>query len=385
VISEGPSIIEGLSADLQNALNGAVPPDEEIVIAVRGTTREAFAATPKRLFHLIAPVITGTKPVEVRETPLDQVKEVRAETRPVNGRLRWSAGGGESFIEYPTYDASKYNLVAARLTQMLGETRTPRPPATAPGTGPSGPERSSCPECGGAIPRDGCWCPKCGFQAADPCWECGRALMVGSDYCALCGTPNTEPAAVKCPECGSGVSRGQSFCAACGAQARLACAECDRPLRRDWQYCPSCGGERAEIEASFEATEPEMVSTPVAAADPARLNEAGTAAYEREDYQEAVRLFREAAEADPQNAGYWTNLGVAHGAVGDDLQAFNAYRRAVELDPGEASAYLFMGQLYLERERYSEARESWEKLIQVAPDSEEAEEARENLRNLDKV
>ena len=64
------------------------------------------------------------------------------------------------------------------------------------------------------------------------------------------------------------------------------------------------------------------------------------------------------------------------------MQAFAAYRRAIELNPSEGQAYLNMGYLYNERERTSEAREMWEKVVQVAPDSEEAKEARDNLRSL---
>jgi RNA polymerase subunit RPABC4/transcription elongation factor Spt4 len=258
---------------------------------------------------------------------------------------------------------------------------------------PAGIEPAFCPECGTMLPDSAGWCPKCGHQTADPCWECGRALPTGADFCAYCGTANTQPAIVSCPGCRADVARGHGYCTACGTQARTVCSECDRPLRRDWEYCPSCGSEPAPVGEVVRAAEaaqappsrPEIVLEPEPAAGAAGLNEAGTSAYESENFQEAVRLFREATEAEPGNAGFWTNLGVAHSAVGDDLQAFNAYKRAVDLDPQEAAAYLFMGQLYLERERYTEAREAWEKLIAVAPDSEEAEEARDNLRNLDKV
>jgi Flp pilus assembly protein TadD len=108
-------------------------------------------------------------------------------------------------------------------------------------------------------------------------------------------------------------------------------------------------------------------------------------AYEAENYDEAIRLFRAAIQADGSRSRFHTNLGVVYGELGDDLQAFTAYRRAVELDPNEVSAYLNMGYLYNERERQAEAREMWEKVIRIAPDSAEADEARQNLANLDEV
>ena len=89
MISEGPNVIEALPGALQNALNGAVRPDEELLIAVRGGVREAFAATRGRLMVLKEPAISGTGPVEVRECSLASVANVRAEPRPsCRGRAR---------------------------------------------------------------------------------------------------------------------------------------------------------------------------------------------------------------------------------------------------------------------------------------------------------
>jgi hypothetical protein len=44
-----------------------------------------------------------------------------------------------------------------------------------------------------------------------------------------------------------------------------------------------------------------------------------------------------------------------------------------------------MGYLYNQQERQNEARELWEKVIALAPDSEEAREARDNLKDLEDV
>jgi Flp pilus assembly protein TadD len=167
-------------------------------------------------------------------------------------------------------------------------------------------------------------------------------------------------------------------------------------MRRDWTYCPACGGEPAGADAvgggelpSATAAQPLDSGLELRGVSRAKeadqLNTAGIKAYEREEYGEAVRLFREATAAAPTNASYWTNLGVAYGESGDDTQAFTAYRRAVELNPRELPAYLNMGYLYNERERTPEAREMWEKVVQLAPDSEEAKEARDNLRGLGSV
>jgi hypothetical protein len=398
VISEGPALIEALSGALQSALNGALLPEEELRIAVRGGTREAFAATTQRLLVLKEPAISGTGPVEVREAPLTAVSNVRAQPRPVGGRLTWECSLPEAptSIDYPTYDASKYSLVAGRLQQMIGQPRNPVVPSAAPATEPTGagPAARPCPKCGTSVPADGAWCPQCGLQVSDPCWECGKPLAGGANFCAHCGTPNTEPAVIQCPQCKAVIGQGHACCTGCGAQARPVCQSCERLLRKEWSFCPTCGGEpgwaevgtKAEV-AHLRGDEPEDPSAWLKVPSPRRkdaeaANAAGIRAFEKEDYGEAARCFREATEADPENASYHTNLGVAYGELDDDMQAFAAYRRAVELNPAEVQAYLNMGYLYNERERTSEAREMWEKVVQLAPDSDEAQEARDNLRGL---
>lgn len=266
------------------------------------------------------------------------------------------------------------------------------------GTDPTVPTAErACPRCRAEIPRDGCWCPRCGLQAADPCWECGRPLAAGAEFCAYCGLPSTEPAVVECPACSTEVTRGTSYCRECGSLARRACGDCDRPLRHGWNFCPECGGEPADepvrtpgsagagLQAELPETSGPQLERAYRPQDGELLNSQAVRAYESGNLHEAARLFREATQADPGKASYFTNLGVAFGELGDDLQAFNAYRRAVELNPRELSAYLNMGYLYMERERASEAREMWEKVVRLAPDSEEAEEARQNLQKIDEV
>lgn len=402
MISEGPTLIEALPGGLQGALDGALEPGEELVIAVRGNMREAFAATRDRLLVLKEPMISGTAPIEVGQAPLASISNVRAEPRPVGGRLMWDCAepGAPGFIEYPTYDASKYALVAKRLQEMIGQPRNPKTQGAVPEAPPVIPAAAAaaartCPKCRTGLPAEGCWCPSCGLQVSDPCWECGWPLGEGANFCTRCGTPNTEPAVVQCPGCKAVVNRGQGYCPACGTQARTICAECDSPMRQDWARCPRCGGEPAWGEEG-EGPEPAPRAAPapvVGAAVEARptggraeaANSAAVQAYEAGNYSEAARLFRQAVEVEPENAGYWVNLGVAYGELGDDLQAFTAYRRAVELNPDEIQAYLNMGYLYLERERNAEAREMWEMVIRVAPDSDEAEEARQNLKNVEDV
>jgi hypothetical protein len=399
LISEGPALIEALPGELQSALNGALLPDEELLVSVRGNPREAFAATHRRVLVLKEPTISGTGPVEVRSASLADISEIRAVPRPVGGRLMWASteAGAPTSIDYPTYDGSKYSLVAGRLQQMIGQTKnTPAPSAasTEPVTGSLG--SASCPKCQTPVPAGGCWCPSCGLQMSDPCWDCGRPLTGDANFCSFCGTPNSEPAIIQCPQCRAVVGRGSACCTACGAQARPVCQACEEVMRKEWSFCPACGGEPVWSEVGskpevsrLKGDEPNdpsaWLTKPAAPGAGEDANAAGIRAYEAEKYEEAVRQFTAATRAEPNNSRYWTNLAVAYGELDDDEQAFAANQRALEVNPRELAAYLNLGYLYNGQEQSNKAREMWEKVIALAPDSDEAGEARENLDGLEHV
>jgi hypothetical protein len=61
-------------------------------------------------------------------------------------------------------------------------------------------------------------------------------------------------------------------------------------------------------------------------------------------YQEAARWFRDAAIYQPQNAGYWYDLGIAYQGMDNQPAAVAAFRRAA--DQGEAKAQYYLGVLY---------------------------------------
>jgi len=116
-----------------------------------------------------------------------------------------------------------------------------------------------------------------------------------------------------------------------------------------------------------------------------RFNEEGTRLYEENDLAGAIAAFRRAVALDPDNASYHTNLAVALDEDEQDADALAAYERAIELDPRQTTALLNLGYMYSESERYEEARQVWEQVIRVDPRSADAEEARQNLRNLDEL
>ncbi len=80
----------------------------------------------------------------------------------------------------------------------------------------------------------------------------------------------------------------------------------------------------------------------------------------------AVSAFRRAAALQPGDAGAWVRLGqslvrVNGGTVSGDAEA--AFRRALEIDPGQGSARYFLGDAALARGDAATAGEMWAPLI----------------------
>jgi len=75
-----------------------------------------------------------------------------------------------------------------------------------------------------------------------------------------------------------------------------------------------------------------------------------------EVYAEALHQFNTATRLDPELASAWVNLGVVKRRLGDEDGALEAYRKALEVAPGNASALTNLAHLYFRQNRPEEAR-----------------------------
>jgi RNA polymerase subunit RPABC4/transcription elongation factor Spt4 len=399
MIGEGPSLVEMLPPRLQEALDQELRPGEKPIVALRGSAQKALALLPDRLLILSeGGSALGAAAVEL--SPLTDVSDIEVRETGAGAALAWTVRGRAEPVVFsiPSYDVAKFRMAANAIRRLL----------TQSASGVIGGESvvsSRCPKCSAALPAEAAFCPACGLQSRDLCWDCGRPLQTGWRLCPYCGGDAAEPAVIPCPSCQASVSRDHAYCPQCGTAARLTCDACDRILRRAWQYCPDCGAAasgdaapRAGTRRAAAAAEPsrrQEPSTPFPEPGDARpsgsskeaeaLNQRGIEAYERERFDEAIKLFRQALALDPANAAFHCNLAVACGESGQDDEAFAQYQRALSLDPANVTALVNLGYLYSERERYEEARDCWERAVRAAPDSAEAAEARASLQNLEQL
>jgi tetratricopeptide (TPR) repeat protein len=81
----------------------------------------------------------------------------------------------------------------------------------------------------------------------------------------------------------------------------------------------------------------------------------GLEAYNKRDYATAAKEFEEVTKTNPDYAGGYYMLGVCQRSLGNLSPALASLRKAVELEPGNASYKVGLGQAQLQGERYQDA------------------------------
>jgi Flp pilus assembly protein TadD len=81
----------------------------------------------------------------------------------------------------------------------------------------------------------------------------------------------------------------------------------------------------------------------------------GGAAIRAGDNQEALRNLEMAVQLSPRWAPAWVNLGVARARVDDVAGSFDAFQRALEVEPNNSSAFVNLSNMYRSQGRDDEA------------------------------
>ena len=89
-------------------------------------------------------------------------------------------------------------------------------------------------------------------------------------------------------------------------------------------------------------------------------------------HADAAAAFEKAAQADPTNPSYWTNLANARRGLNDGQRAEAAYRQALEIDADYPDALNGLGTMYVQARRSADAIPLFQRALQRDPQLHEA-------------
>jgi len=86
----------------------------------------------------------------------------------------------------------------------------------------------------------------------------------------------------------------------------------------------------------------------------------------------AIALFKQAAEARPENSILWNNLGAEYLTAKNYTEATPVLEKSVQLQPGFAKAHLNLGDAYRGDKQYEKAHAEYDKALQLFPNYADA-------------
>jgi tetratricopeptide (TPR) repeat protein len=96
--------------------------------------------------------------------------------------------------------------------------------------------------------------------------------------------------------------------------------------------------------------------------------------------REAISLYEEALEANPDNPEILINMGAAYQTDQQYDKALQKYEEALALDPNSPIIYYYMGTTYHAQGNNNLAVQNYEKAIEKEPDNQQYQEALKNLQ-----
>ena len=88
--------------------------------------------------------------------------------------------------------------------------------------------------------------------------------------------------------------------------------------------------------------------------------------------EDVIEAYRKACDMDPASAGAWVNLGTVHFNSREWHEAERNYRKALEVDPNYALAHFNLANLYDERGQRTEALNHYLAALRLSPDYADA-------------
>lgn len=109
----------------------------------------------------------------------------------------------------------------------------------------------------------------------------------------------------------------------------------------------------------------------------------GNLYFDGERFEEAVAWYTAALAIDPKDVNASTDLGIAYYYTNQPDRALQQFEQSLKIDPAHSKTLLNVGVVRAWGKQDLEgAAKAWERVIQVAPNSEEAARARQGLEGI---
>ena len=109
----------------------------------------------------------------------------------------------------------------------------------------------------------------------------------------------------------------------------------------------------------------------------------GNAYFDAERFQDAAKWYEEALALDPRNVNVSTDLGIAFYYLNQPDRALAQFERSLQIDPSHTKTLLNTGIVRaFGKQDLDGAAAAWQKVVDLAPDSQEARMARKALDGL---
>jgi tetratricopeptide (TPR) repeat protein len=109
----------------------------------------------------------------------------------------------------------------------------------------------------------------------------------------------------------------------------------------------------------------------------------GNLYFDSERFDDAIRWYSAALEINPKNVNISTDLGIAYYYTNQPDRALEQFDRSLALDPSHSKTLLNVGVVRAWGKQDLEgAAKAWERVIEVAPNSEEAARAKQALEGI---
>jgi hypothetical protein len=129
-----------------------------------------------------------------------------------------------------------------------------------------------------------------------------------------------------------------------------------------------------EVQQRIAATQTALAADPKNVAGWISL---GNDYFDTQQFQSAVDAYAKALALDPNNADVLTDQGTMYRQLKNTDKAMDAFKRAQKINPKHLQSLFNMGVVYSEDLKDpASARKTWTKLVEQAPDSQQAAQAK---------